>query len=51
MLQSDGRPGKALDQGVLDGAQLITFDIGDKVSKGLAALVRPSSSRHVSSCG
>jgi hypothetical protein len=35
MLQGDGGPGKALDQGALDGAQPIgateiTFDIGDK---------------------
>jgi hypothetical protein len=35
MLQGDGGPGKALDQGVLDGAQPIgateiIFDIGDK---------------------
>src|SRR5262249_15157083 len=35
MLEGDGGPGKALDQGALDGAQPIgapeiTFDIGDK---------------------
>jgi hypothetical protein len=55
MLQGDGGPGKALDQGALDGAQPIgateiTFDIGDKAIECLAALVRASSWRQVSSC-
>jgi len=40
MLQGDGGPGKALDQGALDGAQPIgateiTFDIGDKAMECL----------------
>jgi len=47
-LQGDGgpAPGKALEQGALDGAQPIgateiTFDIGERRSNALAALVRP----------
>jgi hypothetical protein len=85
MLQGDGGPGKALDQGALHGAQSIgateitsgsrtrhhAFTHGTSYpsavrrtspkypysisatrrSNALAALVRPSSSRRVSSCG
>ena len=55
MLQGDGGPGKALDQGTLDGAQPIgateiTFDIGDKAMECLGRASAAVELRHVSSC-
>ena len=55
MLQGDGGPGKALDQGALDGAQPIgateiTFNIGDKAIECLGRASAAVELRHVSSC-
>ena len=55
MLQGDGGPGKALDQGALDGAQPIgatEIDIGDKPIECLGrASAAVELARRVSTCG